>query len=73
MKDDCSNLYLLTTIACQLAECLNQKELEQLSADLTALGYLIESLLAHRTQPLSEKELAVPCKLAASLTLPSHE
>ena len=49
MKNNCQNLYILSSIACQLAECLNEKELEILSADLTALGYLIESLLAHQS------------------------
>lgn len=48
MKNSCQNLYFLSTIACQLAECLDEKELEKLSSDLTALGYMIESLLAHR-------------------------
>ncbi len=48
MKKNCTNLYFLSTIACQLAECLSEEELEILSADLTALGYMIESLLAHR-------------------------
>ena len=49
MKNNCQNLYILSSIACQLAECLDEKELETLSADLTALGYLIESLLAHQS------------------------
>ena len=49
MKNNCSNLYFLSTIACQLAECLDEKELEMLSADLTALGYMIESLMAHQS------------------------
>ena len=48
MTNNCSNLYLLSTIACQMAECLDEKELESLAADLTTLGYMIESLLAHR-------------------------
>ena len=48
MKNNCQNLYILSTIACQLAECLDEKELETLAADLTALGYMIESLMAHR-------------------------
>lgn len=48
MKNNCQNLYFLSTIACQLAECLDEKELEMLSADLTVLGYMIESLLAHQ-------------------------
>ena len=49
MKNNCQNLYILSSIACQLAECVDEKELEILSADLTALGYLIESLLAHQS------------------------
>ena len=48
MRNNCQNLYLLSTIACQLAKCLDEKELEMLSADLTTLGYMIESLLTHR-------------------------
>ncbi len=48
MKNNCQNLYFLSTIACQLAENLDEKELERLSADLTALGYMLESLLAHQ-------------------------
>ena len=49
MKNNCSSLYLLSTIACQLAECLDEKELKQLSANLTALGYMIEALLANQS------------------------
>lgn len=49
MKNTCTNLYFLSTIACQLTECLDEKELELLSADLTTLGYMIESLLAHQS------------------------
>ncbi|MCI8363408.1 MAG: hypothetical protein HFG34_00415 [Eubacterium sp.] len=49
MKSNCSNLYILSTLACQMSECLNEKELRRLAADLTALGYMIESLLAHQT------------------------
>ncbi len=49
MKNNCTNLYLLSTIACQLSECLSEQELEILSSDLTALGYMIESLIAHQS------------------------
>ncbi|WP_408636160.1 DUF6774 domain-containing protein [Parablautia intestinalis] len=48
MKSNCANLYYLSAIACQLAECLTENELEILSAELNALGYMIESLLAHQ-------------------------
>lgn len=54
MKNNCTNLYLLSTIACQLAECLDETELEILSTDLTTLGYMIESLLAHRSVCMDE-------------------
>lgn len=49
MKSNCQNLYVLSTIACQLAECHSEEELEMISADLTTLGYMIESLLAHKS------------------------
>lgn len=49
MKNNCQNLYILSTIACQLVECLSEEELEIISADLTTLGYMIESLLAHKS------------------------
>ena len=48
MKSNCQNLYILSTIACQLVECLSEEELKTFSADLIALGYMIESLLAHQ-------------------------
>ena len=48
MKNNCQNLYILSSIACQLAECLSREELEMLSADLTTLGYMIESLMVHQ-------------------------
>ena len=54
MKNNCTNLYLLSTIACQLAECLSEEELKMLSADLTTLGYMIESLSAHKSACIDE-------------------
>ena len=45
MNNNCTNLYLLSTIACQLTECLD----ELLAANLTALGYMIESQLKQRS------------------------
>ena len=50
MKSNCQNLYILSTIACQLTECLGEEELEILSADLSTLGEMIESLLAHQSK-----------------------
>lgn len=49
MMNNCTNLYFLSTIACQLSECLGKKELETLSADLITLGYMLESLLTHQS------------------------
>ena len=46
--NNCSNLYYLSTVACKLGECLSEKELTTLSADLILLGDLLASLLAHR-------------------------
>lgn len=45
---DCSNLYILSTIACQLAECLDEKELAALSADLVVLSDMLANILAHQ-------------------------
>ena len=39
---NCSNLYFLSTIACQLSECLTEQELELLAANLKALGEMLE-------------------------------
>ncbi|MCI9546630.1 MAG: hypothetical protein HFH60_08105 [Lachnospiraceae bacterium] len=41
----CFDLYVLSTIACQLSECLSKEELEALSASLKALGEMIEVTL----------------------------
>lgn len=49
MKNNCCNLYLLSAIACSLAECLDENELVLLSADLTTLGYMLESLHTRET------------------------
>lgn len=45
---NCSNLYILSTLACQLFECLSEDEIQILSADLSTLGYMLESLLARQ-------------------------
>lgn len=46
--NNCSNLYLLSTIACQLAGCLSEDELAILSADLMTLGDMLASIAARR-------------------------
>ena len=47
--NNCTNLYVLSTIACKLAECLNSDELNILSADLQTLGEMLESILARQS------------------------
>ena len=44
--NSCSDLYLLSTIACKLAECLTEDELAVLAANLTALGDMLQVILA---------------------------
>lgn len=50
MKSNCQSLYILSTIACQLTECLDEEELEVLSADLKTLGEMLESLIARKAK-----------------------
>lgn len=47
--NNCSNLYLLSSIACRLSECLTENELELLAANLKALGEMLEVTLAQQT------------------------
>ena len=46
---NCSNLFTLSAIACQLAECMSENELNILSADLTTLADMLESIIARQT------------------------
>ena len=41
----CSNLYFLSTIACQLAKTMSREELAILSADLVVLSDMIANIL----------------------------
>ena len=52
--ENCSNLLYLSAIACKLSECLSDKELTALSADLVVLSDMLANILAH--QDLCEKE-----------------
>lgn len=45
---NCSHLFFLSTLACQLGECLTADELERLSSDLVVLSDLLANLLAHQ-------------------------
>ena len=44
----CKNLYYLSSIACMLQECLDENDLEILSADLRTLGEMLESVSVRR-------------------------
>ncbi|MGN0426199.1 MAG: DUF6774 domain-containing protein [Agathobacter sp.] len=48
VMNNCSNLYLLSTIACRLSECLQADELAILSADLMALADMLASIAARQ-------------------------
>ena len=50
----CADLYFLSTIACKLAECLTEDELSVLGTSLTALGDMLQVLVAK--QALCKKE-----------------
>lgn len=41
---NCTNLYFLSTIACQLSECMDNEEIEKLASDLVVLGYMLENI-----------------------------
>lgn len=49
MNNNCTSLYFLSTIACQITECLDDNELEILSADLLTLADMIVSLSARQS------------------------
>ena len=46
--DSCSNLFYLSTIACQLSECLSEKEIAKLAADLVVLSDMLANIIAHQ-------------------------
>ena len=46
---DCKNLFFLSTIACRLADCLNEEELGILAADLVVLSDMLANIIARKT------------------------
>ena len=44
--NSCSNLYYLSTIACCLSDCLSEKEIAELAADLVVLSDMLANMLA---------------------------
>ncbi|MGN1317428.1 MAG: DUF6774 domain-containing protein [Lachnospirales bacterium] len=47
--NNCANLYLLSTIACKLSECLSENEIDILAADLQVLGDMLSSITARNS------------------------
>ena len=58
---DCSNLIFLSTVACKLSECLSEKELAALSADLVVLSDMLANIIAHNE--LCTKDNCTPDKI----------
>lgn len=54
--ENCCNLYLLSTVACKLAECLSERELTKLSSDLVVLSDMLANLVAHKVECEDECE-----------------
>lgn len=52
---NCSNLYFLSTIACQLASCLTEEETAILAADLATLGCMLSSILVHQAPSIASE------------------
>ena len=61
MNNNCSNLHLLSTIACQLSECLSREDLTILAADLTTLSDMLTSILARQNSLDTNAEDSTNC------------
>ena len=44
----CSNLFYLSTIACELAKCLSEDEISILSADLVVLSDMLANIVTRQ-------------------------
>lgn len=56
--NSCTNLFYLSSVACKLSECLSEKELTSLSADLVVLSDMLANIVARRN--LCEDEAVLP-------------
>lgn len=56
--NSCSNLFYLSSVACKLSECLSEKELASLSADLVVLSDMLANIIAH--QALCNNDAILP-------------
>lgn len=48
IMNSCSNLFYLSAIACQLSECLSEKEMATLAADLVVLSDMLANIITHK-------------------------
>ena len=55
---NCCNLYFLSTIACQLAECMSPEELAALSTDLVVLGDMLATIIAREAVCKSHTDIS---------------
>ena len=51
---NCSNLYFLSALACQLADCMSDDEIAILAADLVVLSDMLANIAARNA--VCEKE-----------------
>ena len=47
--NNCTSLYILSTIACQLSQCLSDDELAILAADLVVLSDMLANIAARQS------------------------
>ena len=59
--NSCSNLFYLSSVACKLSECLSEKELASLSADLVVLSDMLANIIAHQDLNVPSPETAPFC------------
>ncbi|WP_394921958.1 hypothetical protein [uncultured Robinsoniella sp.] len=64
---NCTNLYFLSSIACQLSECLSEKEIAILAADLATVGCMLSSILSHRVVNTSLDSAAAASNIASDV------
>ena len=55
MNANCTDLYFLSTVACKLSECLSEDELSVLAASFTALGDMLQVIIARRDACTNDK------------------
>ena len=59
---NCTNLFFLSTLACQLADCLSEKEASNLAADLVVLSDMLTNLQT-RAENCETDEAVDECNL----------